>query len=358
MRHSRTLRAATAAVIGGSLLLGTLMSPAQAQERVRWKMQSVYTPALPSLGTPSKWLPEQLDKITNGNIQIKSYDPGKLVPPFEIMEAVSEGNIPAGYTWIGYDQGSIPTTFLLSQGMFGMKPWEYMAWNYFGGGHELVQETYAKAGFNVHAELCALSGPETAGWYHEPITSLDDYDGLKIRFAGLGGEVIKRLGAGVTVLPSGELFQALETGVIDASEFSIPAVDKVIGFQQIVSYNLYPGWQATFSSFHLLVNGDEWDALTDGQKSAIRTACMASVTYTLAESEAKNPAQVIDLQEKGVELDQIPDSVLQELKSISQEVLAEQAAEDEMFKKVWDSQKTFMDDYNEWEKRAYLPAEM
>lgn len=351
-------KAVTAAVLGSTVLWGAGAQDAQAQDRVRWKMQSVYTPELPALGTPAEWLPEQLEMITNGNIEIRAYMPGKLVPPFEIMEAVSDGKIPAGYTWIGYDQGSIPAIFLFSQGLFGMKPWEFMAWNYFKGGNELLDEVYANAGYNIHAELCAMTGPETAGWYHEPITGLDDYDGLKIRFAGLGGEVLKRLGAAVTLLPSGQLFQALETGVIDATEFSIPAVDQVIGFQQIVNHNLYPGWQATFSAFHLLINMKEWEALSEQQQRAVHVACMASVTYTLAESEAKNPAQVKEYLEQDVQLAQIPRSVLEELKRISRDVLAETAAKNEMFNKVWQSQKAFIEDYNEWEKRAYLPAEL
>ncbi len=351
-------RFAAAAVVGGALALGSVTDTAQAQERVRWRMPIAFASNLPGLGTPAPWVAERLGEISGGNIQIRVSEPGKIVPPFDILSAVSDGKVPVGYTWIGYDQGKIPAIPLFAAVPFGMKPWAFNAWYYFHGGHEMLQEVYANAGFDVHAELCGIIGPETAGWYHEPIESLDDYKGLKIRFAGLGGRVLEKLGASVTMMPGGELFQALETGTLDATEFSLPVIDQILGFDKVVKYNLFPGWHQQFTAQYMLINNDEWSGLSDTQKAQVQVACRAATTYGLAESEAKNGAVLMKFQERGVTAGQIPRPVLEELKEVTMEVLEEEASKDEDFKRVWESQKQFMKEYEVWDKRAYLPADL
>jgi TRAP-type mannitol/chloroaromatic compound transport system substrate-binding protein len=332
-------------------------APAQA-DNLRWKMPTGFGSNLPGLGSPAPWVAETLTSASDGSIQVKVFEPGELVPAFDVLQAVSDGKVGAGYTWIGYDQGKIAAIPLFAAVPFGMKPWAYTAWYYYGGGHELLQEVYANAGFNVHAQLCGIIGPETAGWYTKEITSLDDYNGLKIRFAGLGGKVVEKLGASVTVLPSGELFQALEKGTIDATEFSMPAIDQILGFDQVAKYNLFPGWHQPYTAQYLLVNGDEWAKTTDSQKSLVNATCTAAVTRALAEGEFKNGFVVKELQEKGIHTNKIPADVLKQLKAVTDEVLAEEAANDADFKRVYESQTEFMATYAVWEGLAYLPAEL
>jgi TRAP-type mannitol/chloroaromatic compound transport system substrate-binding protein len=301
---------------------------------------------------------DTLTSASDGSVEVRVFEPGKLVPPFEILQAVSDGKVAAGYTWIGYDQGKVPAVPLFAAVPFGMKPWAFNAWYFFGGGHDMLQEVYANAGFNVHAQLCGIIGPETAGWYTKQITSLDDYKGLKIRFAGLGGKVLEKLGASVTVLPSGELFQALEKGTIDATEFSMPAIDQVLGFDQVAKFNLFPGWHQPFTAQYMLINKDEWEKATESQKALVEAVCTAAVTRALAEGEYLNGAVLEGFQEKGVQAEQIPPEVLAELKVVTDEVLAEEAANNEDFKRVYDSQKAFMESYKVWDSRAYLSPDL
>ena len=115
--------------------------------------------------------------------------------------------------------------------------------------------------------LCGISGPETAGWFREPLTSSDDLNGLKIRFAGLGGRVMERVGASITMLPAGEIFQALDTGVIDATEFAQPITDQALGFNRIAKYNYFPGWHQPFSATHLIVNLSACGTISDSGPS-------------------------------------------------------------------------------------------
>ena len=214
---------------------------------------------LPALGDNIVFVSDALKAASGGAVQFKVFEPGKLVPPFSITDAVKDNKVPAGYTWVGYDQGKIPSAPLFAARPFGMEPWEFTAWWYEGGGKELGEEVYAAHG--VHPVLCGIIGPETAGWFREEITSLDDLKGLKIRFAGLGGKVMQKAGASVTLLPGGEIFQALEKGAIDATEFSMPAIDQKLGFNKIVKINYFPGWHQTYTSFHLVVNKEVWEGL-------------------------------------------------------------------------------------------------
>lgn len=327
-------------------------------EDLRWRMPLGFGSNLPGLGSPAPWVAETLTTASDGSIEVRVFEPGELVPAFGVLQAVSEGNVQAGYTWAGYDQGTIPAIPLFAAVPFGLKPWAFNAWYYFGGGHDLLQEVYANKGYNVHAQLCGIIGPETAGWYAEPITSLEDYDGMNIRFAGLGGKVLERLGASVSLLPSGEILQALETGTIDATEFSMPVIDQILGFDQVVKNNLFPGWHQTFTAQYLLINGDEWERTTDAQKALVEAVCTAAVTRALSEGEYANGSVIQGFEEAGVTAGQIPMEILQELKAITDEVLAEEAANDEDFARVLESQKEFQRAYAVWDSRAYLPPEL
>ena len=176
--------AATAIAIAGTAL-ATLPQSAFA-DNLRWKMPVAFSTNLPGLGTPAAWVAEQLTTASDGSIQVKVFEPGKLVPPFEILQSVSDGKVSAGYTWIGYDQGKVPAVPLFAAVPFGLKPWSYAGWYMYGGGHDMLQEVYKNKGFNVHAQFCGIIGPETAGWYKEPIKSLVLRGGTALR-AGYRG---------------------------------------------------------------------------------------------------------------------------------------------------------------------------
>ena len=348
-------KVALAIAVSAALVAGSFAATAQAAS-VRWKMPIAFSSNLPGLGSPSQYVADQLGAASGGEFQVRVYEPGKLVPAFDILSAVSDNKVSAGYTWIGYDQGKVPAVPLFAAVPFGLKPWAYAAWYYYGPGHDMLQEVYANKGFEVHAQLCGIIGPETAGWYKEPIESLEDYQGLKIRFAGLGGRVLEKLGASVTMLPGGELFQALEKGTIDATEFSMPAIDQILGFDKIAKYNLFPGWHQPFTAQYMLINNEEWSDLSDDQKALVETTCTAATMMGLAEGEYKNGAVLAQLQEKGIQTDLIPMPVLEELKKVWQEVAQEEASKDADFKRVYESQQEFLETYTIWEKRAYLPA--
>ena len=351
----RWLPAAVPAIAAAGIALSALAPAAQALDKLRWKVPVAFGTNLPALGDNILYVAEQLKAASDGQIQMKEFEPGKLVPPLNITDAVKDKKIEAGYTWLGYDQGKIPAAPLFAAVPFGMEPWEFAAWWYEGGGKALGEEVYAEHG--VHPILCGVIGPETAGWFRNEITSLSDLEGLKIRFAGLGGKVLQKLGASVTLIPGGEIFQALEKGAIDASEFSMPAIDQSLGFDRVVKINYFPGWHQTFTAFHLIVNKEVWDGLAADTKTLLDLACTAGVTRNLAKGEAIQGEVIAGFEGKGVSAKRLPDDLLRELQAVTEEVLQEEADADAHFRKVYESQRAFSEDYQNWKSLAYLPRD-
>ena len=337
------------------LIAATSSTTFAADDKIRWKLQAGFGTHLPALGDPIKLVSEQIKAASGGDIQFKIYEPGKLVPPFGITEAIKNKQLNAGYIWLGYDQGKIPASALLAAVPFGMEPWEYATWWYEGEGKKLGEELYAK--HNVHPVLCSVIGPETAGWFTKEIQSMDDFDGLKIRFAGIGGKVLQKAGASVTLIPGGEIFPALEKGAIDASEFSMPAIDQMMGFDKIAKNNYFPGWHQTFTASHLVINTDSWNALSDSSKAMIDMACTAGTFRALTRGESLQGAVIAGYPEKGVTARTLPREMLTQLKSLTDEVMQEQSSKDADFKRIYESQQAFMKEYKSWKKLAYLPRD-
>lgn len=347
-------RYATSLAIAATLSLSAGI--AQAADKTLLKTPVAFATNLPGLGTPIPRVAEQLDLMSGGTLKMKVYEPGKLVAPFEILEAVSSGKINSGYTMSGYWAGKIPAAPLFSSVPFGPEAGEYMAWIYYGNGMSLYQEMYDQAGYNVKVMPCAIIAPETAGWYAKEINSPEDLDGLKMRFFGLGGKVMQKLGVATSLLPGGEIFPALEKGAIDATEFSMPAIDERLGFYKLVKYNYFPGWHQQASIFELLINKDAWNEMPAHHQAIISNACKASMTDSYAEGEASQYESLKkNVDEHGVQIKKFNDEMLNTFRTTWHEVAAEEAQNDAFFKKVYDDMTAFREGYAVWKDNAFLP---
>lgn len=354
--HKRLLgRGMLVAAAATTLFAFAPQSDATAAEKIRWKVQSTFNTGWPALGDPIARVAKTLKEATDGRINLKIYEPGKIVPPLEISPSISKGDLPAAYNYLAYDQGRIPSAVLFSAVPFGMEPWEYAAWWFEDEGSKLAEEIYHKR--NIHPLLCSTIGPETAGWYRKPIKSLDDLKGLKIRFSGLGGMVLNKIGASATLMAGGEIFAALEKGTLDATEYSMPAIDEVLGFHKIAKFNLFPGWHQVSTSTHLLINLDKWKALGSADQALFKMACTAATMRAITTGEALQGKQILTFKDKGVTAAKLPDSVIQELKRVAAEVMDEEAAKDADFKRVWESQQAFHKQYQVWKNWGYLPRD-
>ena len=346
---------ATAVTAALSILsLGGIASDASAQDKIKWKVQATFNTGWPGLGDPVARLAETLSTVTDGRITLKVFEPGKIVPPLEISPSISRGDLPAAYNYMAYDQGRIPAAVLFSAVPFGMEPQEYAAWWFEGEGHSLAEELYHAQ--NIHPLLCSTIGPETAGWFRTPIEKLSDLEGLKIRFSGLGGMVLNRIGASATLMAGGEIFGALEKGTLDATE-SMPAIDEILGFYKIAKFNLFPGWHQPSTSTHFMINLDKWNAMGSADQALFEMACTAATMRAYTTGEALQGAQIKSFESKGVTAAKLPDDVIAELKRVADEVMIEEAAKDADFKRIWESQQAFHADYQVWKEWGYLPRD-
>ena len=329
---------------------------AHAADKLLLKTPIAFSTALPGLGTPIPRVADQLDLMSGGTLKMKVYEPGKLVDPFEILDAVSTGKINSGYTTAGYWAGKIPASPLFSAVPFGPEAGEYMAWLYYGNGMSLYQEMYDQAGYNVHVLPCAIIAPETSGWFAKEINTPADLEGLKMRFFGLGGKVMQKLGVATSLLPGGEIFPALEKGAIDATEFSMPAIDARLGFHKLVKYNYFPGWHQQATVFELMINKDVWNEASEQHQAIITNACKASMADSFAEGEALQFNAMIDnVENNGVEIKQWPDEMLATFEATWDAVAEEEAANNEFFAKVLADLNDFRDGYSLWKENAFLP---
>ena len=227
-----------------------------------------------------------------------------------------------------------------------------------GGGLELWEEAYAP--FNLVPLAGGNTGVQMAGWFNKEINSIEDIKGIKMRIPGLAGEVFTRLGAETVQLAGNEIFLSLQQGVIDAAEWVGPYNDLTFGFHQVAEYYYYPGWHEPGSTLEIIINKDALDSLPEDLKAIIKYASRAVNQEMLDEYTARNNSALIELVEKhGVKLRKLPNDVLKELQKVSDEVMNEFVANDDMAKKVYDSYSNFKKDvtnYHKISEKAYIEA--
>lgn len=341
------------AAVAGAALIAGLAGSASAQDSL--EMTSSFGKNLPILGTAGVDFVSKINSISE-DVEFEHFDPGKLVPTLEALDAISNGSVDSGYATTGYWQGKITAASLFAAVPFGPEAGEYMGWILYGNGGKLWQEMYDQAGYNVVATPCGVIAPETSGWFKKEINTLDDLKGLNMRFFGLGAKVMERLGVSTSLLGASDIFPALERGAIDATEFSMPLIDARLGFHKIAKYNYFPGWHQPSTLFELLINKDVYEGLTDRAKAQIEVACLANITTNLAEGEAKNFDAMIENTEKnGVQIKQWSPEILAAFEENWNVVAAELAESDPFFKKVWDDLQEYRKGYATWSKSIYLP---
>ena len=316
-------------------LSGTLAAPALAQglATIEWKMVTSWQKNLPGPGVTAQRICDQIGKLSGGRMRVQLAAAGELVPALGVLDAVSSGTAQMGHTASFFWQGKMPAAVFFTAIPFGLTPLEHMTWIEQGGGQALWDELYAP--FGIKPVMAGNTGVQMGGWFKREITSLNDLAGLKIRMPGLGGEVLRRLGATPVALPPGEIFQALQSGVIDATEFLGPWSDQAMGFQKVAKYYYAPGFHEPNGTGEALFNKVALDGLPEDLRAIVLEACRAENALALTESEWMNAGSLATLQQKdGVEVRFYPDDVLAGLRKESEAVLAGFADKDSLSAKI------------------------
>lgn len=327
--------------------------PAKPQEVVQMTLASVYPTSLTLVGEAAPRLAENIKRASGGSLVLKVYEPGALVPGLESIQAVSKGSVDTAWSSPGFFAGTDTAFNIFSTVPFGPDMPEFLAWMYHGGGLELQNEMFAK--HDIHAVICGIQPPEASGWFRKEIKSVDDLKGLKMRFFGLGAKVMEKLGVATQLLAPGDIFQALQLGTIDATEFSNPSLDQKLAFYQVAKYYYFPGWHQQASLIDLFINKKKWDAMSDQHKAVIEQACGDMVRHIMAEGEATQWAAIKAMRdEQGVNVKTWPPEILAAFRKAWEEVVAEESASNPDFKKVYDSYSQFRQNYSIWRDLGYL----
>jgi TRAP-type mannitol/chloroaromatic compound transport system substrate-binding protein len=338
--------AGTAAL--GSCGDGSAGSPDAAREgageapEITWRLATSFPPSLDILHGGAERLAERIALMTDGRFQMRVYAAGEIVPALQIMDAVQQGTIQAGLTAGYYYIGKSPALAFDATVPFGLSGRQQVAWLYHGGGIELLRDVYAD--FGILQFPCGATGAQMGGWFREPIDSLADLQGLRMRIPGIGGEIMTRLGATVQVLGGPDIYPALERGAIDATEWVGPYDDEKLGFYEIAPNYYMPGWWEPGLTETLLVGREAWDALPARYQEVFSSACKEMTLDMLARYDRENPLALERLvNEHGVRLRVFSNEIMEAAWRESNEYLEEQAASDATFRRVYDSFKEFRD---------------
>ena len=341
-----------AGIAVAALAVASVSATEAAAQKVRWKMHSAFGTNVDVLGPVGPRIADAVRAMSGGDFDIKVFEPGALAGGFAYYDPVQQGAFEAAYGTPGANQGKNPVFAFAATWPFGPGALEFNAWLLEGGGAELIGEIYARDGIKYF--YCGLIPPETSGWFREPIDDLEQLKGLKMRFFGVGAKVMQKLGVATQQLAAGDIYPALELGTLDATEFSMPSMDRSLGFHQVAKYNYFPGWHQQSTTNEILVNQAAWDKLSDEHKAMFETACKANGLYELADGEASQSAAMLANEKDGVQnVDWTPEQ-LDAFRAAWEEVLQEELAASEDVRKLWDSYQAFREEYKVWGDKAYL----
>ena len=315
--------------------------------KVRLKLATSWPAHFPIMGTAVDTFVEQVKIASGGSLEIKIYPKNTLVPALAVFDTTSTGQIDAFHSGPYYWKGKNSAFSLFSGIPFGLTAEEINSWMKFGGGYELWRELYAK--YNLYPLMGGNTNLQMGGWFKKPINSLSDLEGLKMRIPGLGGEVFAKMGVNPILLPAGEIYTALDRGVIDATEWVGPALDLKMGFDKIAPY-YYKGWHEPGSILELTFNKHKWNSLSKEHQTILTLgadAMNANMTY---EFHAKNMEAFAKIDRSKVTLKEFPKDVQARAKEELENVIKEESIKNPDFKRVIDSMQPFLEKSKIWTK--------
>ena len=341
---------------GNNSTKNTSESSAGSAATYEWKLVTTWPKNFPGLGSAATNFSQTMSDMTQGRFKVKVYGAGELVPALGVFDAVSSGSVEAGHGAAYYWKGKMSAAQFFTSVPFGMNAQEMNGWLFYGGGMELWRDLYAP--FNVVPFAAGNTGVQMAGWFNKEINSAADLQGLKMRIPGLGGEVLNRAGGSSINIPGGELYTALQTGVIDATEWVGPYNDLAFGFHQVAKYYYYPGWHEPGPTLELIINKDAYESLPKDIQVMVAAAARKANQDMLDEYTGRNNSALKELKQKyGVKVRRLPDDVLTKLKSISEDIYREESDKDADFKRVYQSYKAFQEgasEYHHVSEQAYF----
>ncbi|RLQ87572.1 TRAP transporter substrate-binding protein DctP [Notoacmeibacter ruber] len=328
-----------------ALLALSVATPALAES---WTMTTTWPSSLELIEIDKHWAELANELIDDDKLTIEFFEGGSLVPAGEVFGAVESGTVQAGADWPGYWAGRDSAFSPLATTVSLFNAVDYVNWIKEWGGAELYNEVYGKFGM-VYLPYGVTNNESGFRTVDKPIKSLEDLQGLRLRLSGLEqGRLLEKLGGNQVSMAGGEIYQSLERGVIDGSEFSTPNVDYSGGFQQVTKYWSTPGWHQSSSVFGVMINKSAWDALDEDTQQKLKVAADATLLWSLSFTERRATEAYKKFQEAGTEINRLDDETLKEVQQMANETIVEAACENPLSAKVYASQISYLQDYALW----------
>jgi TRAP-type mannitol/chloroaromatic compound transport system substrate-binding protein len=333
---------------GAGLGAGAVAMPAIAQSmpELSWRLTSSFPKSLDTLYGGAEIFAKAVAEATDKKFQIQTFAAAEIVPGLQAADAVTNGAVEMCQTASYYYVGKDPTFTFGTAVPFGLNSRMQNAWQYFGGGMELMNEFYGK--YNIYAIPAGNTGAQMGGWFRKEIKEPADLAGLKMRIGGYAGRVLAKLGVAPMQFAGGDIYSALENGTIDAAEWVGPYDDEKLGLHKVAPYYYYPGWWDGAGMVHHFINIDKWNGLSATYKSIVRTASDMAGTWMQAKYDAGNPLALKRLVAAGAQLRPFPPSVMDACLKAALELYQEVSATNPTFKKTWESTLAFRNDQYLW----------
>jgi TRAP-type mannitol/chloroaromatic compound transport system substrate-binding protein len=316
-------------------------------------MQTAFNPALPGSGEAVRLFGKSVKQMSAGSLVIKIVEPGRVVPTADMLDAVVSGDLEAAFTWAGYAAAKAPVFGVFATVPFGPGPEDMTSWILEGDGGRLLRDAYEKLG--VAGVPCGIQGGKGGGWFRSDLDTVADFNGQRLRFGRLAGEVVSRLGATVVPLPPGEFFYKLQQGQVDGGEMSTPAIDAALGFDKLGLPYFLPGWQQPSAVLNFMMRKDKWQALPAPLRVQIETACRANIAWMLSRSPHMQGLALEKLKAAGVAIKQWPAPIMAAFRQQADIVLKEQAEHDADFAAALANQRAFIGQSANWRTLSRLP---
>ncbi|QCB45914.1 TRAP transporter substrate-binding protein [Hydrogenophaga sp. PAMC20947] len=331
--------------IAGVLAAGVAPA-AHAQAALRWRLASSFPKALDTIFGAAEVFAEKVNTMTAGKFTISVHAGGELMPAFGVVDGVQQGTVEMAHTAPYYFFGKNEAFALDCAIPFGLNSRQLTAWMYDGNGMKLMREFYDQ--YNIVNFPGGNTGAQMGGWYRKEIKSAEDIKGLKMRIGGFAGKVLTKMGGVPQNIPGGEIYQALEKGTIDATEWVGPYDDEKLGFQKVAKHYYYPGWWEGGAQLDFFINKAAFNALPKEYQAIVEAAASHAHVEMQARYDARNPAALKRLVAGGAKLAAFPKSVMDAAYKNSMELYTELNDTNPAWKKIYADYSTFRKDQNLW----------
>jgi TRAP-type mannitol/chloroaromatic compound transport system substrate-binding protein len=345
------------AVVGAAALAAPAIHVAQAPITMRW--QSTW-PTKDIFHEYALDYARKVNEMSGGRLRIEVLPAGSVVKAFDLLDAVSKGTLDGGHGVVAYWFGKSSALALWGSGpACGMDPNMLLAWHYYGGGKQILDEIYKSLNLDVVSFLYGPMPTQPFGWFKKPVAKVEELKGLKYRTVGLSIEIQSQLGMAVNALPGAEIVPALDRGLLDAAEFNNASSDKALGFPDVSKTCMLQSFHQPSEQFEIIFNKQRYDALPEDLRSIIGYAIQAASADMSWKAIDRYSSDYKELQEKsGVKFYKTPDAILKKQLEIWDGIVAKHSATNPYFKKAYDSMRAFAQRAGRWQNDTIVDFKM